>query len=670
MSEKMKRIVIILAIVLGVEMISALCVVCYWRPYRKAANTMPQTGHMTLNRDLDGTLYLFWPEGVNQDRYHVQVLNGDEVLFEQWTSGAGCTLTDIPEDAYLKIVVSSGKTYRRPLSRKDRIRMGEESLIALVNLTSPQVQDLTWKADPETKTVKITFGLEQNTMGRMYQVAQDGTCTELQVLEVGDVLLTMGEGGDFPIPEGDQKLTLAFDAYRFSPGMIYYGPLTETLSIGREDLLARELELECTDDGHNVFTLTWGETKGEYYEVQQFEPVTQSWRSISRIEADQPRSYSTGHLSRHCEFRFRVVALGGQTIENSDYAAVSEEVTVTTGASLIYSTIWPIQEIELYSDPQKTETLGKVKPGKAYCILEEQEGMFKIRHGLDMGYVDSNYCMINLPDYLGELCIYDISNSNRSKFTIHEYELPSYTGKVFPGYERVQLRRGQQLVPLLYPVAQRLEKAAASAAEKGFKLKIYDAYRPQKATKALYQEIIVLKDQLLPQTTYTGATPDEMPVLTPGQMVNYGELMTNFGKTSFASLVPENKSVLNQGLGLEVALADYATGNELQAQTTIHDLSWFSAKSRNNVHTQALAAIMEGAGFTADRHQWWQFYDAAALNELKPAYLANGVTPEGWMADDQGWRYRRDDGEFYSNCTMTIEGVSYTFGELGYLVTE
>ena len=160
MSEKMKRIVIILAIVLGVEMISALCVVCYWRPYRKAANTMPQTGHMTLNRDLDGTLYLFWPEGVNQDRYHVQVLNGDEVLFEQWTSGAGCTLTDIPEDAYLKIVVSSGKTYRRPLSRKDRIRMGEESLIALVNLTSPQVQDLTWKADPETKTVKIVLEQE------------------------------------------------------------------------------------------------------------------------------------------------------------------------------------------------------------------------------------------------------------------------------------------------------------------------------------------------------------------------------------------------------------------------------------------------------------------------------------------------------------------------------
>jgi glucan-binding YG repeat protein len=46
--------------------------------------------------------------------------------------------------------------------------------------------------------------------------------------------------------------------------------------------------------------------------------------------------------------------------------------------------------------------------------------------------------------------------------------------------------------------------------------------------------------------------------------------------------------------------------------------------------------------------------------------MKNGVTPEGWVADDHGWRYRRADGRFYKSCEKTIDGVSYTFDDNGY----
>jgi hypothetical protein len=51
---------------------------------------------------------------------------------------------------------------------------------------------------------------------------------------------------------------------------------------------------------------------------------------------------------------------------------------------------------------------------------------------------------------------------------------------------------------------------------------------------------------------------------------------------------------------------------------------------------------------------------------LKLPFVWDGVSPEGWMADDQGWRYRRQNGNFFADCTKVISGVSYTFDAYGY----
>lgn len=101
----------------------------------------------------------------------------------------------------------------------------------------------------------------------------------------------------------------------------------------------------------------------------------------------------------------------------------------------------------------------------------------------------------------------------------------------------------------------------------------------------------------------------------------------------------------------------------------MHDLSWYSENARDNKNAKKLASIMEGVGFTGLKSEWWHFHDLEAQDGLQPEYQMEGVAPEGWMADDQGWRYRRNDGEYYKNCTKTIDGASCTFDEQGYLVT-
>ena len=499
MSKKAKWIVIILAVVLAVELLVALGIGLYMKPWQKATSTMPETGTMVLTRQQSGDLVLTWPKGVNQDRYRVRVTKGEEVLMQTWVREESCVLENLPEGELLTVEIRTARGYRYPFIKKERIRLGQTELKAIVNLKAPTIENLTCIPDSEAQTVRLEFDMDGNSVCRMYHVDEKGQLKELQSLEEGQVTLQLGDQGAFPVPQGDEKLTFAFDAYRFSPGMAYYGTDLTYISITREDLLPRDLVLEHQDLGNNVHRFSWNETKGEYYELQLLDTSTGAWEILDHVEPGQERSYTTGHLSKHSEFCFRVVAVGGQTLPDSEYAAISQEITVTTGNTAVFSTVWPIQELKVYSDTEKTQILGTAKAVKALCVLDELDGWFLVRVDGQEGYIDSNYCLINLPEYLGELCQYNITASASSMFLIHEYEIPNVTGRVLPGYERVQLRRGQQLVPLLYPVAKRLEQAAQSAISQGYQLKIYDAYRPQKTTEALYTQVAALKDQLLHQ---------------------------------------------------------------------------------------------------------------------------------------------------------------------------
>jgi hypothetical protein len=144
-------------------------------------------------------------------------------------------------------------------------------------------------------------------------------------------------------------------------------------------------------------------------------------------------------------------------------------------------------------------------------------------------------------------------------------------------------------------------------------------------------------------------------------------LMTDSGRYSLANFLAKGGSRHNQGIAMDLTLTK--NGKDLEMQTKIHDLSWYSEIKKNNKNAKLLRSIMESAGFGGLTSEWWHYQDNEAKQNLEPPYMKHGVTPEGWVADDTGWRYRKVNGTFLKNCEKTIDDVTYRFDETGYVIS-
>ena len=118
---------------------------------------------------------------------------------------------------------------------------------------------------------------------------------------------------------------------------------------------------------------------------------------------------------------------------------------------------------------------------------------------------------------------------------------------------------------------------------------------------------------------------------------------------------------------LDLPLEEIGSGEELAMQSPIHDLSWYAAADRSNDNARLLAGYMTGVGMNGLSSEWWHFQDDATKGAIGlKASLYQGVSPEGWVQDDAGWRYRDRDGSFLRDAAVTIDGRRYTFGHDGY----
>ena len=742
MIKWLKRIFVLTLILFLMLALGFGCRFLYWfanscvTAYQTSFPTMSAEGefeiHYAQYQD-QPVIHFTWTEGLagNSDGYLLQILEpaetsntGEErLLWSTRLHDEAFTLPFVPWDKELIIRIRTYNDYAFPFQQRLRTHISSGYLQMQGSFPMPRIENLTWEADPNADTVHVTFDMDEFTTARLYYENADGTLLPVGELDDGELTLFFGDEGDYPVPSFEESVSFVLDAYRKQGGYTYYGLITDRFSIIREDLLGTELILNCVDEGTNDFTLTWNETKGDRYEVQQYDPEEDTWITIHTVDREGDRTYYTGHLPRYSQFRYRVVALGGQTLPNSEFSAVPAEVEVETGASVVYSTIWPIQDLDIYSDLTMTEIIGTAEGGDAFCVLDLENDLFHIRTDEgEYGYIDARYCMINLPEMIGDLCWYNITNSYASLYMAHEFEFPKVTNTVVKGYQEVMLDEGEYLVPLLYPVALRLEKAAFDARAEGYVLKIYDSFRPREATVDLYDQINILQDTPIPDYTYvypknpvTGEKAPkpqrdpitgqelplgitwhefleiELPEPPPTEPVDpnaptepvdpnaptepvddgrpkYGELMTDNGRYPLNYFIARGTSRHNQGIAMDLTLTDLETGEDLKMQTSMHDLSAYSELSENNRAAKTLARIMEGQGFTGLVSEWWHFQDNDVWYDLEPEHLYYGVSPECWMADDHGWRFRRYNGYFWADCTRVIDGVEYTFDEDGYVI--
>ena len=129
----------------------------------------------------------------------------------------------------------------------------------------------------------------------------------------------------------------------------------------------------------------------------------------------------------------------------------------------------------------------------------------------------------------------------------------------------------------------------------------------------------------------------------------------------------QNGSRHNLGVAMDLTLERADTGEEIEMQTRMHDLSQYSVLQKNNDMANLLGSYMLGSGFTGLYSEWWHFQDNDAKDDLNPVSVKNGVSVEGWKVDSRGVRYRLADGTYQEGLYQT-DGKEYMFDEDGYLV--
>lgn len=688
MTQRKKRIAIVCISALLVLAAISVFVFGFMLPRRNAENTiMPADGTFTAQMLEDGTLSLSWTAAEGADGYLLEILpTGQDgaskdttPLYRITTEENQCVVPALDDVDTCVLRVTSFVNYRTPVGLRHRI--GEEPLEMTVDLETPAVSDLTWNIDEASNTLHLSFDMAQGDVCSVSLLEDGGSAQTLAVLEEGKLSISFGEGQDLPLPEVGQPYTLGLCVKRERDGFCFYGPVSATLTVSREDLLGWDLAAEITGEGDNVYTITWQEIKGDRYEIQCLDAETGEWVEVTTVAAGETCAYTTPHLDPFCQYSYRIVVFGG-ALEDGE-SIISEALICETEASAIYCTVWPVSDLPAYSDSEMTEEIGTVEAMQAYCVLEQTDGAFGVWSDGQLCYISSDYCMINLPEYIGSLCSYQITNSVDSLYMVHEFEIPDVTGTVITGYENVMLADGEYLVPLLYPAAQKLVTAAQNALSQGYRLKIYDSFRPNKATLELYDIASALLDCELPAATYTGVSLDSLnlpdPTIVTETAEDGTEIVTEtpltyrdimLGGYSLNAFLARGRSMHNLGIALDLTLEDAATGTELEMQTSIHDLSHYSALSENNSNADTLAAIMTSAGFGALSSEWWHFQDNEARDGLSLTTVSDGVSVEGWTADDNGWRYRDVDGSYYTDCAATIAGVAYVFDCDGYVASD
>ncbi|MCR5109233.1 MAG: hypothetical protein K6B28_13850 [Lachnospiraceae bacterium] len=658
---------------------------------------------VTIIGQNDGSMILRWPGVEGAKGYEVlidreSVGNSDKPVFTEHCTETECNLPNsLSRNEPLRITVRS---YRDISLFGHDIRRDTGSLIeTVVVLKDPAVTDLVSEVDMNNKIVNFSwkgykedeyflYELDEKGEKRLVKRSEpladksnkdDNSYSLLSDYGTVSMSLSYNDGGDISVPDPGNEIRLLMLPVRSTEQMAYYGSATSIIVLNRDYLLSSELKAEYEETGTNSYRITWNETKGDGYDIHVREKSSEEWVLLRSFSAKDERVYETGVLDPGVEYKFRVSAFKNNDISGQELSVFPSEIDIKTKSNSLYSTIWPTKALEVYTDTQREEVIGKVKAGRALCVLEERDDMFKIRIKDGEGFIDSNYCMINLPEYMGDLCKYDITNAYSSLYLVHEYTIPNVSGTVIPGYENVLLGDGTFIVPLLYPVAKKLVPAANKAIDQGYRILIYDSFRPYVATRYIYDTTNLILDTALPDEQFKqislkeyldrGGNPQEPvevntePALEPEKTYRY--MMTN-NVWKLSSFLAQSGSNHNLGIAMDMTLTDIDTGEELLMQSRMHDLSFYSVKSSNNEAADKLKDIMVPSGFNMISSEWWHFQDDDTKTEVRPPRVEEGVSIEGFKRNDKGWRYRQKNGEYITSSEMTVDGVKYIFDEEGY----
>lgn len=613
-----------------------------------------------------------WPAPINASACRLYKYDSEKkeyVLYGEFQE-TGTTMTGVRANEEILLQLEAVRYTVNWLGKPcERVSRKKSVTVRPVQLSSPVLQQ---DLDPEKMTLTVNW---DSGTGNLYEVCVLDEYNRWQAItETGLDSISLDFGEDLDMPDQEHPARLAVRTMRRGNGCVYYSVLSDEVVVKRDDLSGTLLALNCEKIGERIYRMTWAETRGDTYEVQQWSDRENAWVTKKVVDWSEERVYETERLPSGALVQFRVVAYHAENEE--DFTVEPDVLSFYTEVSPLYCTIWPIMELDLLADAQSGTSVAKVPAGEALCVLAEENGRFLVRYQGAYGYVDSRYCMINLPEYLGDWCEYDITNSYSSIFRVHGYDIPGITDTVVKGYQNVHLNNDDFLVPYLYPCSQLLLQAAQDVREDGYILRIYDAFRPNEATRFLYDTMSgLLNTGVSGEVTVLNGNSVFGQELAAGDFADTAQSQPTFGQVMMNSqyqlswFLAASVSAHNRGIALDLTLVDQNTDELVGMETDMHDLSWYSSSAENNENADLLALYMKRLGFNGIASEWWHFQDDDTREEIGlNTYLNQGVAVTGWKKDDTGWRYRLADGSYYSSTTAVIGTESYTFDANGYVM--
>lgn len=288
------------------------------------------------------------------------------------------------------------------------------------------------------------------------------------------------------------------------------------------------------------------------------------------------------------------------------------------------------------SNSLESTNLTQLSAGDGFKILQEKDDWWQIEVNSIIGWVESKYCMINLPDVIPSI-IYDNTNSYSSLFKSSGYELYNITGKALYDTKKINSRLDKEefTMPVMYSMSKKICIAQQLALKEGNSLKIYETFRPYSIQKKVSTALKELADT--------------------NEIVNAG---INNGSWNESWFIAQSISNHQRGVAMDVSLVKVnntttkSVGNysytsitdyeDYTMPTKMHELSSSAVTFKYGVSSQSQTAwknvplsksmnepaiklqnYCTSANLSPLASEWWHFNDLQTKESLKN-YLSTG----------------------------------------------
>jgi D-alanyl-D-alanine dipeptidase len=304
--------------------------------------------------------------------------------------------------------------------------------------------------------------------------------------------------------------------------------------------------------------------------------------------------------------------------------------------------------LPLYASAAENSTvLRTLAAGNMFYIRKESGSYWQVCI-LDgtVGWLKSNYCMINLPDVLPSI-IYENPNVTAAVFRTLGQELDGVTGcKLYEGYYyNPRLGRNEYVMPINYVMAKKVGLVQKATLQDGNCLKIIETFRPREVQTQVKDALYAKAAEDPEVRAALNTSPWSIGWFIATSLSNHQR-----GVAMDATLVRVTDSRTQDIAGCAFVRV---SGEEYEMPCAMHELSsaaacltkpvssnsktaWKSATATDTMTDGArlLQKYCTDAGLTPLASEWWHFNDLDAQN-LVSYSSGNG---EFWLEGCVSWR--------------------------------